>query len=120
AHSLGDAFGRQLGDSPRRLLPNLDALELDPDLEVEAHLERVMAQMRRFASAEMVPELERQMRLTRLSPGAQEAAMLERIARLVCDDGLAYGLIIFDTAPTGHTLRLLSLPEAMAAWTDGL
>jgi arsenite-transporting ATPase len=109
-----------LGDTPRRLLPNLDAMEIDPDREVEAHLARVVAQMRRYAAPEMMQELERQMRLTRQSPGTQEAALLERLARLMVDDEAPYDVIIFDTAPTGHTLRLLTLPEAMAAWTDGL
>lgn len=120
AHSLGDVFDRQLGDTPRRLLPNLDAMEIDPDREVEAHLARVVAQMRRYVAPEMMQELERQMRLTRQSPGTQEAALLERLARLMVDDEAPYDVIIFDTAPTGHTLRLLTLPEAMAAWTDGL
>lgn len=120
AHSLGDVFDRSLGDAPRRLLPNLDAMEIDPDIEVEAHLQRVTQQMRRYAAPEMMQELERQMRLTRQSPGTQEAALLERLARLMIDDTAPYDLIIFDTAPTGHTLRLLTLPEAMAAWTDGL
>jgi len=120
AHSLGDVFDRQLGDTPRRLLPNLDAMEIDPDREVEAHLARVVAQMRRYAAPEMMQELERQMRLTRQSPGTQEAALLERLACLMVDDEAPYDVIIFDTAPTGHTLRLLTLPEAMAAWTDGL
>ncbi|MEH6493270.1 ArsA family ATPase [Halopseudomonas sp.] len=120
AHSLGDVFAKDLDDSPRRLLPNLDAMEIDPDTEVEAHLARVTAQMRRFASAEMLPELERQLKLTRQSPGTQEAALLERIARLISTPHPEYDLIIFDTAPTGHTLRLLTLPEAMAAWTEGL
>jgi len=120
AHSLGDVFDRELGDVPRRLLPNLDAMEIDPDIEVEAHLQRVTQQMRRYAAPEMMQELERQMRLTRQSPGTQEAALLERLARLMIDDAAPYDLIIFDTAPTGHTLRLLTLPEAMAAWTDGL
>ncbi|MHB0774721.1 ArsA family ATPase [Halomonas sp. WWR20] len=120
AHSLGDVFDRQLGDTPRRLLPNLDAMEIDPDAEVEAHLKRVVEQMRRYAAPEMMAELERQMRLTRQSPGTQEAALLERLARLITEDDSQYDLIIFDTAPTGHTLRLLTLPEAMAAWTDGL
>lgn len=120
AHSLGDVFDRELGDVPQRLLPNLDAMEIDPDAEVEAHLARVTAQMRRYAAPEMMTELERQMRLTRQSPGTQEAALLERLSRLITDDAGEWDLIIFDTAPTGHTLRLLTLPEAMAAWTDGL
>lgn len=120
AHSLGDAFDRELGDRPCRLRPNLDAMEIDPDAEVEAHLARVTAQMRRYAAPEMMSELERQMRLTRMSPGTQEAALLERLSRIITDDEADWELIIFDTAPTGHTLRLLTLPEAMAAWTDGL
>lgn len=46
--------------------------------------------------------------------------MLERIANVI-EFGLKdYDLVILGTAPTGHTLRLLSLPEAMAAWTQGL
>ncbi|WP_148254888.1 ArsA family ATPase [Aidingimonas lacisalsi] len=120
AHSLGDVFDRSLGDDPRRLLPGLDGMEIDPDAEVDAHLKRVIDQMRRFAAPEMMGELERQMRTTRESPGTQEAALLERLARLVTADDDAYDMLIFDTAPTGHTLRLLTLPEAMAAWTDGL
>lgn len=121
AHSLADAFGRdKIGDKITRLAANLDALELDPDREVEQHLARVSAQLKRYTRPEMFAEIERQMRLTRQSPGAQEAAMLERIANTI-ELGLAeYDLVIFDTAPTGHTLRLLSLPEAMAAWTQGL
>ncbi|MEH6509329.1 ArsA family ATPase [Halopseudomonas aestusnigri] len=120
AHSLGDVFDRPLDDRPKRLLPNLDALEIDPDAEVDAHLQRVIEQMRKLAAPEMLTELTRQMQLTRHSPGTQEAALLERIARLVTAPPDDYDLIIFDTAPTGHTLRLLTLPEAMAAWTDGL
>ena len=120
AHSLADAFDRDIGDNITRLAPNLDGLELDPDREVEQHLTKVTAQLKRFTRPEMFGEIERQMRLTRQLPGAQEAAMLERIANVI-ELGLNnYELVIFDTAPTGHTLRLLSLPEAMAAWTQGL
>ncbi|WP_375056009.1 ArsA family ATPase [Zobellella sp. DQSA1] len=120
AHSLADAFGREIGDSITRLAPNLDGLELDPDREVELHLQKVLTQLKRFTRPEMYGEVERQIRLTRQSPGAQEAALLERIARVIEEGMESHELIIFDTAPTGHTLRLLSLPEAMAAWTQGL
>ncbi|KKO49882.1 arsenic ABC transporter ATPase [Arsukibacterium sp. MJ3] len=120
AHSLSDAFNRAIGDKITRLAPNLDGLELDPDRQIAEHLANVSAQLKRFTRPEMYNEIERQMRLTRHSPGAQEAAMLERMANVI-ELGLRdYDLVIFDTAPTGHTLRLLSLPEAMAAWTQGL
>jgi arsenite-transporting ATPase len=120
AHSLSDAFNRSIGDKITRLAPNLDGLELDPDRQVAEHLAKVSAQLKRFTRPEMYNEIERQMRLTRHSPGAQEAAMLERMANVI-ELGLTdYDVVIFDTAPTGHTLRLLSLPEAMAAWTQGL
>ncbi|HEX5793069.1 MAG TPA: ArsA family ATPase [Rheinheimera sp.] len=120
AHSLADAFDREIGDSITRLAADVDGLELDPDREVEQHLAKVTAQLKRFTRPEMFGEIERQMRLTRQSPGAQEAAILERMANVI-ELGLKnYDLVIFDTAPTGHTLRLLSLPEAMAAWTQGL
>lgn len=126
AHSLGDAFGLHVGDAPdvfaKAIGPNLYALEVDPDHEVKAHLERVAAQMKAFAHPDMYREIDRHLRLSQQSPGAQEAALLERFATIL-EQGLhehAFDLIIFDTAPTGHTLRLLSLPEAMAAWTQGL
>ncbi|CAM3834704.1 ArsA family ATPase [Rheinheimera salexigens] len=120
AHSLADAFNRDIGDNITRLAANLDALELDPDKEVEQHLAKVSAQLKRFTRPEMYTEIERQMRLTRQSPGAQEAAILERLSHIIAMGLEKYDLVIFDTAPTGHTLRLLSLPEAMAAWTQGL
>tara|TARA_A100001391_G_scaffold161416_1_gene120279 strand:+ start:763 stop:1785 length:1023 start_codon:yes stop_codon:yes gene_type:complete len=119
AHSLADAFGRPIGDRETALAENLFGLEIDPDREVDAHLETVRARMARFAAADQRPELERQLRLSRQSPGAQEAALLERLTTLM-DEDQRYDLIVFDTAPTGHTLRLLSLPEVMAAWTEGL
>lgn len=120
AHSLSDVFGRHIGSKPVYMAENLHALELDPEKEVDAYLERVLAQMRRYAGPDQVHELQRHLRLSRLSPGAQEAALLERIAQLLDTSFKEYDLLVFDTAPTGHTLRLFTLPEVMAAWTDGL
>jgi len=120
AHSLSDAFAMQFGGKEKQVIDNLTVLELDPDTEVDAYLERVLGQMRRYIGYDKVSELERQLQLTRHSPGAQEAALLERLSQLL-DEGLQrFDLLVFDTAPTGHTLRLLSLPEAMAVWTEGL
>lgn len=126
AHSLGDALGVHVGDPhdhfAKPIGANLYAIEVDPDYEVTAHIERVAAQMKKLTHPDMYAEIDRHLRLSQQAPGAQEAALLERIATIL-EQGLhqhAFDLIIFDTAPTGHTLRLLSLPEAMAAWTQGL
>lgn len=120
AHSLSDVFGRKIGSKGVHLAENLHGLELDPEKEVDAYLDRVLTQMRRYAGPDQIHELQRHLRLSRLSPGAQEAALLERIAQLLDTSFQEHDLIIFDTAPTGHTLRLFTLPEVMAAWTDGL
>jgi len=120
AHSLGDLFDRAIGDRETQLAPNLLGLEIDPDSQVEVHLEAVKRTMRDLVKPDMYPEIDRQMALARQSPGAVEAAMLERMADLMIGEGDRFDRVIFDTAPTGHTLRLLSLPEIMAAWTDGL
>lgn len=120
AHSLGDVFDRPVGGTPTALTDGLEGLEIDPDAEARLYIEGVTDRMKGFSAPEMHREVDRQMALARTSPGAAEAALLERVSRIMVDDLDRYDAIIFDTAPTGHTLRLLSLPEAMAAWTDGL
>ena len=74
--------------------------------------------MRAMMPERMHPEIRRHLDLARHSPGMHEAAMLEAVAELV--DRPGYDHIIFDTAPSGHTSRLLALPELMAAYTGGL
>ena len=120
AHSLGDLFDRPIGDQPELLEPNLWGMEIDPDGQVEKHLNSVKETMRELVKPELYPEIDRQMSLARFSPGAVEAAMLERMADLMIGGSEKYDRVIFDTAPTGHTLRLLSLPEIMGTWIDGL
>jgi arsenite/tail-anchored protein-transporting ATPase len=120
AHSLGDLFDVRIGDRGRLLLPNLQGLEIDPEAQVERHLQTVRSALREFVGPDMYSEIDRQMDLTRLSPGAVEAAMLERMAEIMIEESNRYDRVIFDTAPTGHTLRLIALPEIMAAWTEGL
>jgi arsenite/tail-anchored protein-transporting ATPase len=120
AHSLGDLFDRRIGDREVELHPNLMAMEVDPEREVDRYLERVTETMRTFVQPAMYGEIQRQMELTRHSPGAAEAALMDRVAELMGEVSSRYDRVLFDTAPTGHTLRLLALPEIMAAWTEGL
>ena len=127
AHSLGDVFDMNLKNSsakntPVALTESLDALELDPDLIIDEHFARVERTISSYANPDMMQKIREHLQLSKSAPGAQEAAMLEAICRYLVDSvekGI-YQHIIFDTAPTGHTLRLLMLPEMMEAWTDGL
>ncbi len=120
AHNLGHLWARPVGASPVRVAPGLDALELDPDATVDAHLDEVGGALRRMMPAHLAGEVDKHMALSRDAPGMHEAALLERIAELV-DEGLrTHDLVVFDTAPSGHTARLMALPEMMSAWTEGL
>ncbi len=120
AHSLGDVFDRKIGPKPKELAPRLRGLEIDEDRVVDEYLDEVKSSMRSLVHPKMYGEIDRQMELARASPGAVEAAMLERVAGLMVSDSDDFDTLIFDTAPTGQTLRLLTLPEIMAAWTEGL
>ena len=120
AHNLGHLWDRRIGLSPVRVAPDLDALELDPDRVVEEHLEQVGAALRRLMPEHLAGEVDRHMALSRDAPGMQEAALLERIADTMAQGLDECDLVVFDTAPSGHTARLMALPEMMAAWTEGL
>ena len=120
AHSLGDIFEREIGDRRQALGPDLWGLEIDPDRAAARHVDDVKAQMKTLVHPRLYDEVDRQLDLARDAPGAAEAALLERVAALMGHDGSQYDLVVFDTAPSGHTVRLLSLPEVMGAWMDGL
>ncbi|MDH7944063.1 ArsA family ATPase [Pseudohongiella sp. SYSU M77423] len=119
AHNLGHLFDRRIGPKPVKLASGLDGLELDPEKTVDRHLEEVTAALRRMMPAHLSGEIDKHMELSRDAPGMQEAAMLERIAEVI-EQASDYDLVVFDTAPSGHTARLMALPEMMSAWTEGL
>ena len=121
AHSLGDVLNVRLNNDKTVISPYLDAIELNPDVIVDEHFAQVENTIKAYANPDMMPKIREHLRLSKSAPGAQEAAMLESMCHhLVEAADAGYEHIIFDTAPTGHTLRLLVLPEMMGAWTDGL
>ena len=120
AHSLGDVFDTRIGNTETPLSANLTGLEIDPEAEAEAHIDAVKTSMKSLVAPRMYDAIDRQLELARHSPGTMEAALLERMADLMADAKGRFDLLIFDTAPSGHTIRLLSLPEMMAAWSDGM
>lgn len=123
AHNLGHLWQRQVGDEVVPLWRGaglLDGVEIDPQRTTDAHLAQVGSTLRRLMPEHLAKEVDRHLDLARDAPGTHEAAVLERIADAV-ETGLAdYDLVVFDTAPSGHTARLMALPETMSAWTEGL
>ena len=119
AHSTSDIFGLPFGDEATSVSSMLDVVELDPEREAERYIETVKERLAEAVPPRLVAEVERQIDIARVSPGAGEAALFERFAR-VLEASIGYRRLVFDTAPTGHTLRLLGLPEQMTAWMSGL
>lgn len=121
AHSLGDVLAVPLEGTPRLLTANLSALELNPQQMIDQHFAQVEKTIAAFARPEMLPKLRQHLEAAKASPGAEEAAMLEAICHhVVGHRAQGFDHLVFDTAPTGHTLRLLELPQMMSAWTEGL
>ncbi len=119
AHSTGDVLEADLGPEIRRVADRLDAIELDPSREADAYISDVKDRLAEAVPPRLAAEVERQIDAARVAPGAEEAALFERFARLL-EASPDYDRVVFDTAPTGQTLRLMSLPELMTVWMGGL
>lgn len=120
AHSTSDILETELGSSPKRIDEMLWAMEISPEDETSAYIEDVKSRIAESTAPRLVAEVERQIDIARISPGAEESALFERFTKIIDSEGAEFDRLIFDTAPTGHTLRLLSLPELMTVWISGL
>ena len=120
AHSLSDAFGFPLSDAVSKIRENLWGIEIDAAEEAKRYVGEIQEKMLAIVSPVIVDEIKRQMEIAYMSPGAEEAAIFDKFVELMDDLGNPYEAIVFDTAPTGHTLRLLSLPEILGVWIESL
>jgi arsenite-transporting ATPase len=115
APSLGDALARPLGAAPRRVpvrRGSLHAVEVDAAKALERWLGGRRDALERIALRGTWLDREDVSRLLRLSlPGIDELAALFEIARFA--RSRKYDLIVVDTAPTGHTLRMLTTPDTL-------
>jgi arsenite-transporting ATPase len=120
AHSTSDIFERSIGPSEREILPRLSALEIDGEGEAARYIAGVKRDIQRMFSPGVLKQANQQIELAAAAPGLIEVALLDRMIDLVIDRENAFDLIVFDTAPTGHTLQLLRMPDAMTAWIQAL
>ena len=117
ASNVGQVFGIRIGNqiTPVPAVPRLSALEIDPPGAAQAYRERIIGPARGVLADEVVRSMEEQL------SGActTEIAAFDEFTALLVDSELTrdYDHILFDTAPTGHTIRLLQLP---GAWNDFL
>ncbi|PFA62137.1 arsenic-transporting ATPase [Bacillus sp. AFS015802] len=120
AHNLGDIFHQEVNGYKTPLLKNLWGIEIDPDAETRLYINGVKGNLKGMVKSNMVNEVHRQIDMAASAPGAEEAALFDRIVSIILEEDNDFDKIIFDTAPTGHTIRLLSLPELMGVWMDGM
>lgn len=120
AHSTSDMFERPIGPEPVELLPNLHGLEIDGEFESQRYVAAVKEQIRGLFGHHILKEAGRQIDLAASMPGAEEMALFDRIGGLVRGEDDRFDLIVFDTAPTGHTLRLIRMPELLESWIRAL
>ncbi|AZT99504.1 ArsA family ATPase [Brevibacterium linens] len=123
AHNLGDIWGQELADEPRRVHTGergfVDALEVDPEATIDAHFASVERMMTRMLPESTHRAARAHLASARSAPGSHESAVLERIATILAE-AADYDLVVVDTAPTGHTLHLLALPERLTDWAETL
>lgn len=112
ASNVGQVFGVSIGNriTPIEAVSGLNALEIDPEAAAQAYRDRLLGPVRGVLPDDVVKGIEESL------SGActTEIAAFDEFTELLTDSELtqAYDHIIFDTAPTGHTIRLLQLPGA--------
>lgn len=111
ASNLADVFEQKIGHTITLIkdVPNLWAMEIDPDQATEEYKDKALNPIRAAFPQEMVTVIEEQMS----GPCTTEVAAFDRFTDFLDksqQSEINFDIIIFDTAPTGHTLRLLELP----------
>ncbi|MDD4910723.1 MAG: arsenical pump-driving ATPase [Sideroxydans sp.] len=118
ASNVGQVFGVTIGNRITHipLVVNLSALEIDPQAAAQAYRDRIVGPVRGVLSESVVRGIEEQL------SGActTEIAAFDEFTELLTDPAMIdpFDHIIFDTAPTGHTIRLLQLPGAWSGFLD--
>ncbi len=118
ASNVGQVFGINIGNNITVIpaVKNLAALEIDPQAAAQLYRDKIVGPVRGLLPEAVVKGIEEQL------SGActTEIAAFDEFTALLIDSSLtaAYDHIVFDTAPTGHTIRLLQLPGAWSGFLE--
>ncbi len=118
ASNVGQVFGLTIGNNITAIptVANLSALEIDPQAAAQLYRDRIVGPVKRKLPDDVVKGIEEQL------SGActTEIAAFDEFTALLVDGNLTaqYDHVIFDTAPTGHTIRLLQLPGAWSGFLE--
>ena len=117
ASNVGQVLGVSIGNTitPIPEVPGLSALEIDPEQAADAYRERIIAPVRGLLPDKEIASITEQLS----GSCTTEVASFNEFTALLADEDVfgQYDHVLFDTAPTGHTIRLLQLP---GSWTDFL
>lgn len=113
APNLSDIFSQTIGHHITQIqgMENLHAIEINPDMASEEYRERIVAPLRELLDEKNLNVVREQLK----SPCVEEVAAFDKFIEFMDDPG--YDVVVFDTAPTGHTIRLLALPSG---WSETL
>jgi arsenite-transporting ATPase len=104
AAHIGEVLDVKIGSSPKKITENLSAVMVDQQEAFQEYKERVLNEARGKYSEDMLATMEEELN----SPCTEEMAAFDKFIQYI--EGRDYEVVVFDTAPTGHTLRLLDLP----------
>jgi len=109
AHSLADALAVEIGSTPTRIAPKLEALEIDVNRELQEHWGTIHSFLTRFMTFRGVDDTVAEEMA--IFPGMEELFSLLKV-KAFAESG-RYDLIVVDCAPTGETIRMLGVPEIL-------
>jgi len=120
AHNLGDVLEHPLGEKPKEVTSGLWASEVDMEGAVDRYLKASSEKLRQMYGYLKVINMEGYLDALRLSPGIEEYATLQAMEELLSTAEGSFDIVVFDTPPTGLTLRVLALPQVSLLWGERL
>ncbi|HCB3839840.1 TPA: arsenical pump-driving ATPase [Klebsiella pneumoniae] len=118
ASNVGQVFSQTIGHRITDIstVENLAAMEVDPMAAAQAYRDRVLDPVRGLMPADVVSSIEEQLS----GSCTTEIAAFDEFTGLLTNHELRekYDHIVFDTAPTGHTIRMLELPGAWSSYLE--